>query len=65
MRSQAWMGCSSAAMHEPTATDQVVNQGDSADPRNSLTGDLPEGTNLSWEQPVDTSTSDARLTWYR
>jgi len=49
-----------AAMHEPTATDQVVNQGDSADPRNSLTGDLPEGTNLSWEQPVDTSTSGVK-----
>ena len=49
-----------AAMHEPTSTDQVVNQGDSADPRNSLTGDLPERTNLSWEQPVDTSTSGVK-----
>ena len=49
-----------AEMHDPIAADQVVNQGEAADPRASVSGDLPDGTNLTWEQPVDTSTSGVK-----
>ncbi|MBF0806939.1 MULTISPECIES: Rib/alpha-like domain-containing protein, partial [unclassified Streptococcus] len=47
-----------ADKNTPVAQDQTVKQGEEVDPSKSIAnlGDLPAGTKVSFEEPVDTTT---------